>query len=404
MVIAEYSSLRDTTDQDPYEYFATLRRKGALHWDEAMKGWLVVSDEQCRFILQNEALFRHPYADADATMVAVKGGDRNLVVLQGDDHDRMHRYAAQLFSPKNLAMYNEQHVRPIAQLLIDRFKLRGHAELFTEFCNPLPCRIFMSLFGMDAQDDAFLAHVMDLHDTIMEWAGGRHYLGEEATERALAASEQLNAILLPYIRQRRDQPADDMISRLWQEAPGLLDEVTEADILATCREFYLGGSDTTVHAMANALYLLLSDQALKSELQGDASGKLLANFIEEVMRSLGSVQYRYRIANQDIALADTQVKQNDVLFVINAAANRDPLRHDKPDTIDLHRPKPRDHIAFNTGPRMCVGAGLARAEMRIVLEQLLQQLPDVRLDPRSEPPVFKGFFTRSYRPLNVVWG
>ena len=69
------TSLRDTIDGDPYSYFETLRANGPIHWDEAMRGWVVVGDEQCRYILQNEQLFRHPYADADADMIAVKGGD-----------------------------------------------------------------------------------------------------------------------------------------------------------------------------------------------------------------------------------------------------------------------------------------------------------------------------------------
>jgi cytochrome P450 len=243
-----------------------------------------------------------------------------------------------------------------------------------------------------------------LHDTIMEWAGGRHYLPEDATVKALAASAELNEMLLPYVRQRRDHPRQDMISSLWQEAPGLLEAVSEEDILATCREFYLGGSDTTVHALANALYLLLSDPQTLAAVQGDATGQALSNFIEEVMRYLGSVQYRYRIANQAIDIAGVAIKANEVLFTINAAANRDPVRFQQPERIDLQRARPRDHIAFNTGPRMCVGAGLARAEIRIALDMLFQELPHLRLDSSQPAASFTGFFTRSYRPLHVIWG
>jgi cytochrome P450 len=397
------NSLLATKDQLPHDFYDQLLTRGPLHWDEAMKGWLAVSYDCCKTVLSNEDLFRHPYADADDTMVEVKGGARNITVLQGEEHDRMHRYVLQIFSPKNIRLYTEHHVIPTTDFLIDRFANLGRAELFDAFCKQLPCRTFMSLFGMDARDDQFLHHVIDLHDTIMEWAGGRHFHGEELTRRALAASHELNDILLPYIRQSRERPGNNLLGRLWAEAPERFSGVTEEDMVAICRELYLGGSDTTVHALANAIYLLLTNESARLALQADERGGAIDNFIEEVMRTHGSVEYRYRIANRDIELAGVQVKKDQVVFTLNAAANRDPGHYSCPAKIDLARSRPRDHLAFNTGPRTCVGAGLARAEMRIALDSLMQRLRGLRLDPGAEQPAFSGIFTRSFRPLHVLF-
>lgn len=397
-------SLLSTKDKVPHAFYEALRAKGRVHWDEQMKGWLALGYEECKYVLSNEDVFRHPYADADATMVEVKGGVRNITVLQGEEHDRMHRYVMQMFSPRNMSLYIDQHIVPTTDYLIGRFENDGKAELFDQFCKQLPCRTFMSLFGMDSRDDDFLHHVMELHDTIMEWAGGRHYLGPEVTERALAASRELNHILVPYIRLSRENPRDDLLGRLWSEAPGLFDDVTEEDMIAICRELYLAGSDTTVLAMANAIHMLLTDGELFRTVAADPRGAVMGNFIEEVMRTHGSVEYRYRIANRDVELGGAQIAKNQVVFTINAAANRDPEHYSEPGAVDLQRQRPRDHLAFNIGPRICVGAGLARAEMRIGLASLIERLPGLRLDPAAQPPAFTGFFTRAYRPLHVLFG
>ena len=399
-----HGSLTSTKDSVPHPFYEALRATGPVHWDEEMKGWLAISHDICKYVLSHEELFRHPYADADATMIEVKGGPRNITVLQGEEHDRMHRYLMKLFNPEAIRAYTDRHIVPVTAMLLGRLEGQGRAELFSAFCKPLPGRTFMSLFGMDPPSDDFMSHVLELHDTIMHWAGGRHYLGPDATDAALAASHELNGILLPYIRKSRDNPGDNLLGRLWSEAPALFGAIDEADMLAICRELYLAGSDTTVLAMANAIYLLLTDRALYERIRDDMDGKLLDNFIEEVMRTHGSVEYRYPIANQDIELGGQPIRKDQIVFTINAAANRDPAHYSCPARVDLDRPRPRDHIAFNTGPRICVGAALARAEMKVGLRALLDQLPNLRLDTRAEQPRFKGFFTRAWQPLHVLFG
>lgn len=395
-------SLLSTADHDPHPYFDALRAEHPISWDETLGGWVVLSYDLCHHVLTNEQSFRHPYADADETLVRIKGGRRNLVVLQGAEHERMRRFVLQLFSPKNVQLYTEHHIVPITHRLIDRFAAKGRAELYSEFTAQLPSRVLMSLFGMDPADDGFLQHALHLHEVIMKWAGSRHFGGADPTREALAASAELNAILLPYLRKRRDQPADDLVSRLWAQAPELLEDATEEDLLATCRELYLGGSDTTVHALSNAIYVLLSQSDTVAAIARDRQRTLLP-FIDEVLRLWGSVQYRYRIANQDCDLGGIPIKAGQVVFTINAAANRDPEHYPNASALDLARPKPRDHLAFNVGPRACAGMALARAEMRVGLEALLDRLPALRLDPAEPPPHFLGLFTRSFRPLHVLF-
>ena len=174
----------------------------------------------------------------------------------------------------------------------------------------------------------------------------------------------------------------------------------EADALAICRELYLGGADTTVHGIANSLYLLLWNPKIRAAVDQDR--EKIGAVIEEAQRLYGSPQWRYRRANQDCVLGGVEVKKDQVLILLHGAGNRDPKQFGEcPAEPNLDRPRIRDHLTFNYGPRACVGMGLARIEMRDALNGVLDRLPNVRPDPDAEQPRFANLFMRSYRPLHV---
>ncbi|MFE3003137.1 cytochrome P450, partial [Nocardia sp. NPDC059246] len=125
--------------------------------------------------------------------------------------------------------------------------------------------------------------------------------------------------------------------------------------------------------------------------------------VEETLRFLGSAQWRYRVANRDLTLGGAAVKKNDKLCLVHAAANRDPEHYACPHSINLERKSPADHLAFNVGPRVCLGMWLARLKMRESMKAIMSRLPEVRLDPEKEAPHFRAFSHRSYGPLHVVF-
>jgi cytochrome P450 len=200
---------------------------------------------------------------------------------------------------------------------------------------------------------------------------------------------------------RRLQPQDDFISRVWQEAPEAGLDLDEEGVLGLCRELYFAGSDTTVHGIANALWILLSRPDLMERVRSDR-GKTLANLIEESLRLLNVVQFRHRICMEDTLVDGVAIEKGQTIFLVHAAANRDPTRFGCPDDLDLARSAPTDHLAFAKGTRSCVGAQLARAEMAEVVNHLLDRYLKVRLDPDASAPQFKGLFMRSMRPLHVI--
>jgi cytochrome P450 len=402
MMVDTALTMLSVKDADPFGFYEALRARSPIVRDEVMNAWLVLDYAECRDIESNEAAFANPYANASDLMRKIKGGASNITLTQGEVHERLRRFHSRLLSPKAVASYREQHVLPIIEFLIRRIEPKRSADLAADYADQLPPRVIAALFGMPWQDDDLVKRILHLHEDIMGWIGMQHATGPLA-DRAIAAADELNAMLLHYLRLRRDQPADDFASRIWLDAPDYYGEIDEAAALGISREIFLGGSDTTVHALANCFYLMLTRPDLRARIAADR-GASLAAFVEESMRIYGSVQYRFRIAASDTRIGGVDVKAGDVLVLVHAAANRDPKKFSCPMEIDLNRPRLRDHLAFNVGPRTCVGAGLARVEMHDSIQTLLDRLPNLRLDPGAEVPRFSSLFMRSWRPLHVLFG
>jgi cytochrome P450 len=389
-------------DADPFGFYEDLRARGPVVRDEVMNAWLVLDYAQCRDIESDESLYANPYANASDLMKRIKGGDSNITMTQGDVHDRLRRFHTRLLSPKAVATYREQHVRPIIEFLIRRIEQKSSVDLAADYADQLPPRVIAALFGMPWQDDDLVERILHLHEDVMAWIGMQHATGPLA-DRAIAAADELNSMLLYYLRLRRDRPTDDFASRIWLDAPEYYGNLDEAAALGISREIFLGGSDTTVHALANCFYIMLTRPDLRARVLADR-GASLGAFVEESMRIYGSVQYRFRVAKNDARIGEADVKAGEMLILVHAAANRDPKKFGCPMDVDLNRARLKDHLAFNLGPRTCVGAGLARAEMHDSIVALFERLPDLRLDPAAEMPRFSSLFMRSWRPLHVLFG
>lgn len=395
------TSFNDIDGVDPYPFYEAVRAQGPVVWDEGAKAWLITGYAECRQIELDEKEFRHPYADASDNLIEIKGGRRNVTILQGEEHKAMHAFLLRMFSPRLIEQYRQHNICPVIDLLLDRIMPQGKADLVDQFGMQFPPRVLMSLFAMDWHDEPLVRRVYDLHADVLAWVGQQNR-GDALTGRARAAAREINEILMPYLIARKAAPGEDLISRVWQEGPNALADFSDADALATTREMFLAGTDTTVHALSNAIYLLLTDAELMARLRAER-GKPLATFVEEVLRLYGSVQYRFRLANQDSVISGVPVRKDDALILINAAANRDPARYGCPAHVDLERKSAKDHLAFNAGPRTCIGAALARAEMIDAINALFDRTENLRLDPDAEPPRFRFHYIRSFAPLNVLF-
>jgi cytochrome P450 len=411
------TSLNLTADEDPWEYFEDLRGGGEVVWDEEIEAWLVTSYAACKEMARgDDTLWRPVYIPNDdrpmvgmdnETLVEFMGGGGRGVIflLEGDEHYQLHRWWMRAFSPTVLAGWRERYIRPIAQAQIDRFVARGRAELVEELASRVPPRVIGAVMGLPWQDDEWLEHVLGLVMTRLEVIQRQadSAADPELVGRGLTASRELTEILLPFVRKRRSGVGDDMISRLWADAPSFYPgDFDELDILGNVKTMFDGGAKSTVYGISNALYLLLEHPNLQDELRAGGT-KAVERFTEESLRLFGPVVFRPRIALQDVALAGVRIKKGDLAIAINLAANRDPHKYDRPDKVDLSRPAPRDHLSFYAGPRSCTGQALARAELEEVTTMVLEQLRDLRTDPDEDPPRYRELLMRRWEPLHVCF-
>ena len=392
-------SMRDAAD--PFAFFEQLRVNDTKPvWDDSVNGWLVYDWDNVAAAQRDESRFANAYVHANDTLKQIKGGGANITLSKGAEHDRLRKLHLKLLSPANVERYRVTHVVPIVNAAFERLGDAKRIDAAAELSDWIPPRVICSMLGMPSDDDdAMQKLLVRNHEIVSLIESG--YRSEEQRDRALVASAELNDVLLPFVRLRRDEPADDFLSRVWKEAPDFGIDLDEEAALGLCRELYFAGSDTTVYGIANILHTLFSRPAVLERVKAER-GKTLNTLVEEGMRLLDVVIFRHRICVADTEIAGVPIKSGETVYLINAAANRDAAKFGCPADVDLDRRAPTDHIAFGRGSRSCVGAQLARAEMREVVTQLLDRYPDARIDPDAPPPTFEGFFMRTMRPLNLI--
>jgi cytochrome P450 len=394
-----YLSLRD---QDPFPFYREHLDGGIdAYRDEGMKAVMVLDHLGCARVQREESVFAHPYWDLPGA-VEVQGGPRQLMMLHGAEHTRVHRFLMRYFSPRVVQSYREKYVVPLARRMIERLRPDGSGDLDTGFCDQLPAYVICALLGVSIEDEALLANCKRWNDGIMQWS---ETFGEDPDilADALDSARNLAAVLLPIIRDREHHPQDDFISALWSEGTSLLPGWNELDVLAQARVLLFAGSETTAHLLRNAIYHLLNDPGLQGQLLAEPAR--MDAFVEEVLRFYGVIHFRIRTATTDTEVSGCPVHKGDRVHAVLSAANRDAARFDDPDDFRMSRPNEREHLAFGLGPRMCIGANLARAETAEVVQQVLTLLPGLRWGERAgaEPARICGHMPRSYRPIHAQW-
>jgi cytochrome P450 len=218
-------------------------------------------------------------------------------------------------------------------------------------------------------------------------------------DRGVAASQALRAYLQPFIEARRAKPRDDLISELvTAEVQG--ERLGDDEILPFLLLLLPAGAETTMRALGNLLVGLLRDPDQLAAVRGDR--ELLPQAIEETLRWEAPLLVLARRATRDTELGGVNIAAGSNLVISLAAANRDDTRWPEPDRYHIHR-EAQSHVAFGAGPHLCLGMHLARLEMRLSVERLLDRLPGLRADPGEEPPQIRGEVFRSPPRLPVVF-
>jgi cytochrome P450 len=276
----------------------------------------------------------------------------------------------------------EPTIRALCEDLTVAIVDRDDVEFVETFAVPLPVQVIAYGLGMPRED--FL--------DFKRWSDGFESLTgslkptPEQLDVFMATAVEFTDYIAPLVDERRRDPAEDIISTL--ASPNDEGELLETEeILSMVAALMLAGNETSTAAIAGTMLYLIRTPGLQDQLRADPSQ--MPALVEEGLRLTAPAQGLFRTATRDTEVGGVQIAQGDHLFLHYAAANRDDGRFEDPLAPRLDRPDKR-HLTFGRGPHVCVGAPLARAEVRIAFETILERTTTIALSEREEPVVPAG--------------
>jgi cytochrome P450 len=323
------------------------------------------------------------YADS---MGLVMG--HSILEMDEPEHHQYRSLIQQAFTRKAMERWEADIVRPIVGANIDMFVERGKADLVRELFFPFPVQVIAAMLGLPQEDlRQFHGKAVELISIISD------------IERGLVASQWLYDYFARIIADRRVNPQGDVISVL---AEAELDgqQLTDEEIIAFLRLLLPAGAETTYRSSSNLMFGLLSNPDQLESLR--ANRDLMPQAIEEGLRWEPPLTSIGRTATRDVEVDGVLVPAGSPIQVCMGGANRDPARWDRPDEFDLFR-DPQQHMAFAFGPHMCLGIHLARMETTVVINTVLDRLPNVRLDPDADDVHISGLGFRAPNHLPVLF-
>jgi len=313
---------------------------------------------------------------------------RSITVMDPPEHPGFRRAFQGGFMKPMLAEWGETIVPRMINRLIDGFAKRGSAELVSEFSLHFPFHFIHELMKLPIEDRL----------TFQKLAFGQIFITIDP-EHAYEATEKLKSYLTDLVHFRRDNPVGDddfvhAIANADVDGEPLPDEVA----ISFFRQLMNAGGDTSYHGFSSVLTGLLTHPEQLEAVRQDRS--LVGRAIEEGLRWNCPVPLIQRTPKKVVELGGVELRPGDRLDVALAAANRDEAVYEDPDRFDIQRPS-RRHVAFGYGAHLCLGQHLARMEMTVALNTLLDRLQNLRLDPDHPPPEMDGLMLRGPHEVQV---
>ena len=360
----------------PHAWLAHLRRHDPVHWQEERGGpgfWAVTRYEDC--VTVNRDWERFSSAARGTMPFEMPESDieqQGLMMLNMDPplHTRYRRLVNKGFTPR-MVRDLEESIHRSTDAIIDQVAEEGRADFVTDISAELPLRVIAELLGVPQGD----------RHRMFEWSNNMvgnedpEYQGQ--AEAALTAAVELYAYAAALYGKKRLDPHADLMSVLTTvEVEG--EQLTELELELFFLLLTVAGNETTRNLMSGAMHAFFENPGQWQRLLDDRS--LLPAAVDEMLRFVTPVMNFRRTAMTDVVLSSTKIAPGDKVVFFHASANRDEQVFDDPDTFDIGR-NPNPHIAFGGGgPHFCLGTNLARMEIKVMFEHLLDRLPDIRQD------------------------
>ncbi|MTD43742.1 cytochrome P450 [Conexibacter sp. W3-3-2] len=373
---------RHWADDPPYALFRRLRNEAPVHWSPNERWpdeggfWSITRHEDLRTVTRDFETFsseKRGIMLVDDVGVPLAVQQQQMISMDPPRHDRLKKIVGKAFTPKRVALH-EAAMRKIISDVFDRVDEAGDScDLVTQVARPIPARVIGSLLGTPPEDDHKLVLWTNMFTAFEE---------QELNDEIDVSSQQMYLDMFEYVvalkTARQEDPQDDLMSALVHaEVDG--DRLNDIEVALFFGLLMAAGNDSTGATYGSTMLALLRDRE-QFEMARDKP-ELVPAVVEEGLRCFPAFGYFARAATRDVELEGQQIKEGDKLALWYISGNRDETVFDDPERFDLTRHDLGDHIAFGAGGRhFCLGAGLARLELKLWIEETLRRYPEMRLD------------------------
>jgi cytochrome P450 len=388
--------------QNPYATFERIRAVAPVFFWEELGMWCLTEYEAVNNVFRDRRFGREILHVATREEVGLAEppehvrpfydiDNLSMIAREPPVHTRLRTLVNRAFVSRQIEKLRPR-VAELAHRLIDGFAEKRSVDLIEAYCTPIPVTVIAELLGVPPEEGPRLVDWS--HRMVAMYTPGRNRAIEDA---AVRATEEFVAFLKVYVRERKKNPRDDLISHLIAaESAG--QKLSEDELIAGTIQLLNAGHEATVHSIGNAVKAILeSNEAPQAFF---SSGDSTAAVCEEALRFDPPLHFFDRYALESLEVEGVRLRKGEKIGLILAAANRDPTRWENADRFDPSRPL-LPNISFGAGIHFCIGAPLARLEMQVALPILFQRLPKLRI---ASPPLYRNaWHFHGLEALHATW-
>jgi cytochrome P450 family 142 subfamily A polypeptide 1 len=373
---------------DPYATYRWMRDHSPVHWDAVNELWGVSRYDDVVDVERRKDVF----VNSDQA----KGGyrpnipaDPAIIGLDDPLHHQRRNLVSRRFTPRAVTA-REDHVRATVRSLVDAVAANGgQAEIVGELAAPLPAMTIAWLLGFPEER---WPELKDWSERTIVLGGGPRYFNEDGMVAAMEFAQAASELHAEKLRC----PADDIMT-IWTTASVEGEPITVDTVISDCLLLLDGGAETTRTVIARTILDLI---AHPDQWEALKAGVDPAVATEEFIRWVTPIHNMCRVAAIDTEVGGQPIEAGQQLVLMYSSANRDPAHFDDPERYDLTR-MPNNHIAFGFGTHFCLGAALARMEIRLFFTELVRRVRSMRLVPGTEPVEMPNAFVYGLRSAHV---
>lgn len=371
---------------DPHPAFTWMRAHAPVYWDDAGQVWGITRYDDLMAISRDPQTFSNSAGNRpDSPAMPF------MISMDDPMHKRRRGLVNKGFTLRRVAQ-REARVREICADVIEKAKQRGTFDFVMDLAAWIPLIVIGDMLGVEPE----------AHANLLRWSDDM-VVGSGTTDEALLMranlafveySEYQNRVIAD---RRRRPPQDDLVSILVHaEIDG--EKLTDDEILWESLLILIGGDETTRHVLTGGMYELIRQRDIWSQLR--ATPSLLPSAIEEMLRWVTPIQNMSRILLRDAEVRGQSMKAGQQLLLLYPSANRDEAVFADPFRFDLER-SPNDHVAFGYGAHFCLGASLARLELKVFFEEMMARMPELELVDDAPPPRRASNFISGIEEMRV---